>query len=169
MTIRRTALLEFIKRHGMAVEASASTTGAPQAAMVAIVVGDGFELLFDTIQASRRAENLRRNPRVAFVIEGWTPGDKRSVQYEGIADEPSGADLERLKRVYFGRVSGGGGPGNRLGPDGLFYGYGLKVATRLGPRPVAPEEGPGAVDRLDGVEVVAAGAGGGSGAGPASY
>jgi hypothetical protein len=80
--------------------------------MVAIVVGDGFELLFDTIQTSRKAENVRQNPRVAFVIGGWTPGDKRSVQYEGIAEEPSGADLERLRRVYFGRASGEGGPGD---------------------------------------------------------
>jgi len=104
------ALLEFIKRHRMAVEASVSTAGGPQAAMVAIVVGDGLEILFDTIQTSRKVENLRRNPKVAFVIGGWTPGDKRSVQYEGIADEPSGADLERLKRLYFDRAPGRGGP-----------------------------------------------------------
>jgi hypothetical protein len=100
------ALLEFMKRHRMAVEASVSTGGAPQAAMVAIVVGDGLEILFDTTRTSRKVENLRRNPNVALVIGGWTPGDKRSVQYEGIADEPSGADLDRLKRVYFRRVPG---------------------------------------------------------------
>lgn len=103
----RVALLEFIKRHRMAVQTSVSTSGGPQAALVAFVMGDGLEILFDTIQASRKVRNLRRDPRIAFVIGGWTPGDKRSVQYEGIADEPNGADLDRLKRVYFGRVPGG--------------------------------------------------------------
>ncbi len=106
------AILEFIKSHRMAVQASVSTAGAPEAALVAIVVGDGFEILFDTMPTSRKVENLRRNPKVALVIGGWTPGDKRSVQYEGIADEPSGADLDRLKRLYFGRVSDGDGPGS---------------------------------------------------------
>lgn len=104
------ALLEFIKRHRMAVQTSVSTSGGPQAALVAFVMGDGFEILFDALETSRKVQNLRRNPRVAFVIGGWTPGDKRSVQYEGLADEPNGADLDRLKRVCFGRVPGGDGP-----------------------------------------------------------
>jgi len=104
------ALLEFIKRHRMAVQASVSTAGAPQAAVVAIVVGDGFEILFDTLETSRKVGNLRQNPKIALVIGGWTPGDKRSVQYEGIADEPSGAELDRLKRLRFGRVLDEGSP-----------------------------------------------------------
>lgn len=106
----RGALLEFIKRHRMGVQTSVSTSGGPQAALVAFVMGDGFEILFDTLETSRKVRNLRRNPRVAFVIGGWAPGDRRSVQYEGLADEPNGADLDRLKRVYFGRVPGGDGP-----------------------------------------------------------
>lgn len=46
-------------------------------------------------------QNLRANPRIAFVIGGMTAGDERSVQYEGIADEPSGDELARLKSGYF--------------------------------------------------------------------
>jgi general stress protein 26 len=99
MATRRTALLELLKRQRMAVQASTSANGAPQAALVAIVVGDGLELLFDTIRTSRKAENLRQNPRVAFVIGGWTPGDKGSVQYEGIAEELGGADIECLRKL----------------------------------------------------------------------
>jgi hypothetical protein len=51
--------------------------------------------------------NLRRNPRIAFVIGGLTHGDERTVQYEGVADEPVGADLERLKELYFIRFPDG--------------------------------------------------------------
>jgi hypothetical protein len=51
--------------------------------------------------------NLRRNPKIAFVIGGLTNGDKRTVQYEGVADEPVGAELERLKELYFTRFPDG--------------------------------------------------------------
>jgi len=36
-----------------------------------------------------------------FVIGGQTSGDERTVQYEGLADEPAGAELTRLKELYF--------------------------------------------------------------------
>jgi hypothetical protein len=35
------------------------------------------------------------------VLGGWLAGDERTVQVDGIADEPAGAELERLKRAYF--------------------------------------------------------------------
>jgi hypothetical protein len=148
MATRRTALLEFLKRQRMAVQASTSANGAPQAPVVAIVVGDGLELLFDTIRTSRKAENLRQNPRVAFVIGGWTPGDKRSVQYEGIAEELGGADLERLRRVYFGRISGeGGGAGDW--PD-LTYVRVRPTWIRFGDfNPTLPEIVEFSADELD--------------------
>jgi hypothetical protein len=34
-------------------------------------------------------------------------GDERTVQFEGITDEPAGADLERLKEIYFARFPEG--------------------------------------------------------------
>jgi hypothetical protein len=48
-------------------------------------------------------QNLRRNARIAIVIGGLDAGDERTVQYEGVADEPTGADLERLKECCFSR------------------------------------------------------------------
>jgi hypothetical protein len=35
------------------------------------------------------------------VIGGTTSGDERSVQYEGVADEPVGSELQRLMDAYF--------------------------------------------------------------------
>jgi len=35
------------------------------------------------------------------VIGGWLQGDERTVQYEGVADEPRGRELERIKQAYF--------------------------------------------------------------------
>lgn len=74
-------------------------------------MGDGLEILFDTLPTSRKLANLRSNPAVAFVIGGWTPGERRSVQYEGVADEPSEPQLTRFKTVHFGRSAASRGAG----------------------------------------------------------
>jgi hypothetical protein len=98
-----TDLLAFMRSHTYAVQASVSPPLAPQAAVVGVVVTDRFELLFDTFDVSRKVHNLRHNSKVAFVM--WT--GERTVQYEGVADEPQGRELERLKRLYFERFPEG--------------------------------------------------------------
>ncbi len=97
----RAEVLRFMRGHSLAVQASVSPSGAPQAAVVGFVVSNRFEIFFETMESSRKAANLRREPRIALVIGGLTDGDERTVQYEGVADEPSGADLQRLQRLYF--------------------------------------------------------------------
>jgi general stress protein 26 len=94
-------LLRFMRSQPLAVQASVSATGAPQAAVVGIVVTDDFEVFFDTDASSRKVANLEGNPRIAFVIGGTEIGSERTAQYEGIADEPAGAELERLQELYF--------------------------------------------------------------------
>jgi len=73
----------------------------PQAAIVGFAVSDQFEIVFDTLGSTRKAENLRKNPRIALVIGGWTAGDERTVQYEGEAEEPVGAERERMTEIYY--------------------------------------------------------------------
>lgn len=97
----RSELLHFMRSHPLAVQASVSPTGAPQAAVVGIVVTDDFEVFFDTLDVSRKMHNLRKNPRIAFVMGGMSQGETRTMQYEGVADEPAGAELEGLKELYF--------------------------------------------------------------------
>jgi hypothetical protein len=57
-----------------------------------------LELVFDTLDTTRKIANLRRDPNVSAVI-GFT--DDGALQYEGVADEPTGEDLARVQRVYF--------------------------------------------------------------------
>jgi general stress protein 26 len=99
--MKTAALLSFMRTHPLAVQASVSPNGDAQAAVVGIVVTDDFEVFFDTAEETRKVANLRRNPRIAFVIGGTTIGDERSVQYEGVVDEPAGDELRRLKDAYF--------------------------------------------------------------------
>ncbi len=90
-------LLAFMRMNRLAVEASVSPASAAQAAIVGIAVTDAFELVFDTLDSTRKVANLRINPRLAFVIGGIMPGDERTVQYEGVADEPAGPERDRIR------------------------------------------------------------------------
>ena len=94
-------LLRVMRSARYAVEASVTQNAAPQAAVIGVAITDAFEIVFDTIGASRKAQNLRVNRRVALVLGNCYDGDERTIQYEGLADEPDGAELRRLKNLYF--------------------------------------------------------------------
>jgi pyridoxine/pyridoxamine 5'-phosphate oxidase len=96
--VTRSELLAFLRRHRLCLQASVSSSGAPQAAVVGFAVSDDLEIVFDTIGTSRKMQNLRRDGRIAIVV-GWD--DEQTAQIEGTADEPTGAELDRLKGVYF--------------------------------------------------------------------
>jgi pyridoxine/pyridoxamine 5'-phosphate oxidase len=95
--MKRDKLLDFLRRHKIMVEASSTPDGAPQAAVVGYAVSDALELVFDTLSTTRKFANLRANPRIALVV-GW---DQVTAQLEGIADFPTGDELERVKACYF--------------------------------------------------------------------
>jgi general stress protein 26 len=116
--VNESDLLTFLRAHRWAIEATAATTLAPQAAIIGFAVTDEFELVFDTLTSSRKAANLRANPRIALVIGGWNDSDARTVQFEGVADFPGGAELERLKQVYFAAFPDGP---TRLSWPGITY------------------------------------------------
>jgi hypothetical protein len=111
-------LLAFMRTHRVAVQASVGPAAAPQAAVVGIAITDRFEVVFDTLGSSRKAGNLRANPSIALVMGGLMPGDERTVQYEGVADEPEGPDRERLTEAYYGVYPDGR---DRLSWPGLTY------------------------------------------------
>lgn len=112
------AILTFIRSHRFAIEATVSLGHSPQAAIIGFAVTEQFELVFDTLSSTRKAANLRVNPYIAFVIGGWNDNDSRTVQYEGVADFPAGAELERLKQAYFAVFPDGP---TRLSWPGITY------------------------------------------------
>ena len=106
MATSRAQVLEFIRSHSIGVQASVSHELRPQAAAVGFAITDAFELFFDTTESTRKAANLRTNAHAAFVIGGVGDGE-RTVQFEGIADEPIGDELAELKARYFSRFPEG--------------------------------------------------------------
>lgn len=98
----RSELLAFLRDHKLCVEASIGASagqhpGHPQAAVVGYAISDQLELVFDTVTTSRKYQNLIADPRCAVVV--WDGAI--TVQLEGIADLPTGDELERLRACYF--------------------------------------------------------------------
>jgi pyridoxine/pyridoxamine 5'-phosphate oxidase len=110
-------LVSFMRAQPWAVEASVDASGSPQAAVIGVAVTDDLELVFDTVNTTRKCANLRRDPRIALVI-GWD--DAQTVQYEGIADEPTPEELEeRLLPIYLARFPDGAE--RRSWPDITYF------------------------------------------------
>jgi pyridoxine/pyridoxamine 5'-phosphate oxidase len=98
MTLTRDYIHAFIARHRYGVLSTISPDGRPQSALVGIAVSPELEIFFDAVDSSRKVANLRADPHASFVI-GWE--NEQTLQFEGIADEPQGAALVRLKSFYF--------------------------------------------------------------------
>jgi hypothetical protein len=72
-----------------------------------VAANDELELVFDTVDNSRKFRNVQRDGRVAVVFcaaGGYKSGshDERTVQHEGRAGIPSGEELRRVQEeIYF--------------------------------------------------------------------
>ena len=97
-TVEIAVLYSFMSRHRYGVVSTLAGSGAPQSALVGIAVTQNLEIIFDTVRSSRKYLNLVARPRCAFVV-GWD--GEQTVQFEGIAIEPTGPDLERFQQLYF--------------------------------------------------------------------
>jgi pyridoxine/pyridoxamine 5'-phosphate oxidase len=107
-------LAEFIAACDLAVVSSLSPDGEPQNAVVAIAVTPDLEIVFDTVDRSRKYRNLTARGQCSITM--WT--GEVTVQYEGIAEEPIGADLDRCKEAYFKKLPDGR---DRLSWPGITY------------------------------------------------
>jgi general stress protein 26 len=96
--VTRAELIGFLHGHKLAVEATMTPDGPPQAAVVGFAVSDFLEIVFDTVTSSRKYQNLRRDPRIALVI-GW---DREiTAQIAGVVDFSTGDELDRIRECYF--------------------------------------------------------------------
>jgi uncharacterized pyridoxamine 5'-phosphate oxidase family protein len=96
--------INFVRQCGQAVIATRGAEGAPQAALVGITATGRGELVFDTRRSSRKYRNLSAFAQVALVI-GWE--NEMTVQCEGTADTPTGADRDRCLQAYFAQYPDG--------------------------------------------------------------
>lgn len=78
----RRMMLDYMRKHRLAVVSTVSAAGAPQAALVGVAVTDGLEIVFDTVSTSRKHGNLIADSRAAVTFSG--PGEQ-TLQLEGQA------------------------------------------------------------------------------------
>lgn len=111
----RSGIYSFMSRHRYGVVSSTSAAGTPQSALVGIAVSPAFEIIFDTLRSTRKYPNLIARPACSFVV-GW--GGEQTVQLEGDAVEPTGAELARIQKIYFATWTGGP---TRMAWPGITY------------------------------------------------
>jgi general stress protein 26 len=111
----KSELQRFISKHSLAVVGSISPEGVPQSALVGIAVTEDLEIVFDTLNTTRKYRNLVSNAN-ACVVVGWE--DEKTVQFEGEAFLPEGEAQTRYKNAYFERWPDG--PSRQNWP-GLVY------------------------------------------------
>jgi pyridoxine/pyridoxamine 5'-phosphate oxidase len=91
-------LYEFLSQRRLAVLATTSANGTPESALMGIAVTAELEIVFDTLTSSRKYPNLIARPACSLVV-GWE--NEETVQIEGIARAPLGAELQRYQERYF--------------------------------------------------------------------
>ena len=95
-------LLDYLRNQRLGVLGTLSPSAEPQAPLVGYAVTPDFELLFDTLRTTRKYRNVMANPLVSFTIGNTAgSGDERTVQYQGVAEELIGEQLDRLQPLYF--------------------------------------------------------------------
>jgi pyridoxine/pyridoxamine 5'-phosphate oxidase len=97
-TMDRIALYAFMARQRYGVVSSIAENGGPQSALVGIATSPNLEIVFDTLQSTRKCANLIARPSCSFVI-GWE--GEQTVQLEGLAAQPKGPELKRYQEIYF--------------------------------------------------------------------
>ena len=111
--IKANELVAFMRANPLVTVATVSANGAPEAAIVGVAVSDKLELVFDTLDTTRKFLNVKNNPQISVVFGAagaYLPGshDERTLQYEGAADIPSGDELRQAQEeIYFRRFPDG--------------------------------------------------------------
>ncbi|MGZ3708901.1 MAG: pyridoxamine 5'-phosphate oxidase family protein [Bdellovibrionota bacterium] len=66
----RDQLRNYLLKQSLGVVSSVSPEGDPQSALVGVAVTDSLEIIFDTLDTTRKVRNIRNHSRVSLVL-GW--------------------------------------------------------------------------------------------------
>jgi len=94
----KTALYSFMTRARYGVISSLAADGTPQSALVGVAITPELEIIFDTLKSTRKYANLSSRSACSVVL--WWGGEQ-TVQIDGVAAEPPGAELDSYREIYF--------------------------------------------------------------------
>jgi pyridoxine/pyridoxamine 5'-phosphate oxidase len=95
---RKAEIVACLRKAEGGVISTVAKNNRPESAFIYIAVTPELEIIFETLITSRKYVNIGDNPYAAFVADA---GDARTIQMEGVVDEPVEIDLESLKRLYY--------------------------------------------------------------------
>ncbi len=93
-------IVTFVNTQMLGVISTINSAGQPESAVVGIGQTDKLQIIFGTSGDSRKARNIRVNPRVAVVI-GWDEDAPRTVQLQGTARELGGDETNHYAELYY--------------------------------------------------------------------
>jgi uncharacterized pyridoxamine 5'-phosphate oxidase family protein len=96
-------LINFLNQNVHAVISTCGSSGQPEAALIGFGETDAFEIIFGTLNTSRKYTNIQENNKVSFVT-GWEVNTFISIQYEGTARELQPSELEKYLTLYHAKV-----------------------------------------------------------------
>ena len=97
--ITKELIYQFITGQKLGVVSTVNSNGKPESAVVGIAVSESLDIIFDTVKASRKYENILDNADIALVI-GWD--NEITVQYEGTAEVlGDGDEAQQLREIYY--------------------------------------------------------------------
>jgi pyridoxine/pyridoxamine 5'-phosphate oxidase len=102
--VDKAALYSFMTRARYGVVSSIAADGEPQSALVGVGITPALEIVFDTLRTTRKYVNLIARPHCSVAL--WWVGEQ-TVQLDGDAFEPAGAELDRYREAYFVAWPGG--------------------------------------------------------------
>jgi len=94
-------ILNFVKKHKLAVLATINNEGKPESSVIEFSEKNNLELIFDTFSSFRKYKNIKSNPEVAIVI-GWD--ENITIQYEGTATELKDKELQESINLHINKL-----------------------------------------------------------------
>jgi len=115
-------VLNFINKYHLAVVTTTDLQNPhPESALVAFVCNDKFEFFFQTNKFSRKAENIKKNSHVAFVL-GLGLDDLGTIQYQGRVEQlTTKKDVEKCKKHFIDNGSPTAEPKYLDHPDAIYF------------------------------------------------
>lgn len=95
-------ILNFLQKNVLSTISTVNPQkNQPESALVAYAELPNLELIFTTLQGSRKYENLLKNNKVALVV-GWDPRPQywATLQYEGIATRIPEKEVAHYKKIF---------------------------------------------------------------------
>lgn len=105
MRLEKVQILNFLANHVLCTISTVNVdTLQPEAALIAFAELPNLEILFVTLEGSRKYQNMLANNKVALVV-GWDrrPEKWATLQYEGFASLVLAQEIGRYKKVFLSK------------------------------------------------------------------